>query len=661
MFSFPLLQGDPAIALNNVYSIVLTEKMAKKMFGDENPVDKTIKINNDNFTVSGILKDLPTNTEFDFEYMLPWDYLKKSGQDDTGWDNSSIHTYVQLRLNSSENSMNAKIKDIMQRHSNGQEDTELFLYPISKWHLYSKFENGKILGGRIETVRLFGLIAVVILLIACINFMNLGTARSEKRAKEVGIRKVAGANKGFLIGQFLGESILIAFISGLLALILVQICLPQFDLVVDKDLVIPYTNIYFWLATLAFIAVTGVIVGVYPAFFLSSFNPVAVLKGTFKKAHAYINPRKVLVVLQFTFAIILIISTIVVTQQIKYGQNREIGYQSGQLAYHWITGNLGDKYPLIKNELLNQGVATSVTKTGLPIIDKSGSTYDFQWEGKDPNDKTLFDLFSEDDGLVKTAGLKLVQGRDMDLTLFPADSMGCLLNEAAVKAMNLKSPLGQIIREGENNWHVVGVVKDFVTESPFKHVNPMVITGAKSSSFNVINMKLNAAHNTAENISALEKIFKRYNPDYPFENHFVDEVYGRKFEDTNRTAAFTGIFAGLTIFISCLGLFALAAYMAERRLKEIGVRKVLGASVLGITSLLSKEFLSLVAISFLIASPVAWYIMHIWLQEYSYRINIEWWMFMAAALLSFVIALITVSFQAIKAAIANPVKSLRTE
>ncbi|HZG25993.1 MAG TPA: ABC transporter permease [Chitinophagaceae bacterium] len=660
MFSFPLVQGEVTTALNDVNSIVLTEKMAKKMFGDENPMNEIVKLNNDNFTVTGILKDLPTNTEFDFEYMLPWAYLKKSGQDDTRWDNSSIHTYVQLKPNASGNLMNAKIKDIIKRHSDGQEDREVFLHPISKWHLYSKFENGEIVGGRVETVRLFGLIAVLILLIACINFMNLSTARSEKRAKEVGIRKVAGANKGYLVGQFLGESVVIAFIAGVLAMVIVQLCLPQFDILVDKQLSIPYGNIYFWLLTLLFIIATGFIAGVYPAFFLSSFKPVVVLKGTFKKAHAFVNPRKVLVVLQFTFAIILIISTIVVTQQIRYGQNREIGYQSGQLAYHWITGSLEDKYSLLKNQLLNQGIATSVTKTGSPITENIGTTYDFKWEGKDPGDKTLFDTFSEDEGLVKTAGLKLVQGRDMDLTQFPTDSMGCLLNEAAVKAMNLKSPLGQIIRENGNNWHVVGIVKDFVTESPFKHINPMVIMGGKSS-LNVINIKLNPANNTSQNISALEKLFKEYNPQYPFENHFVDEVYARKFQDTNRTAAFTSIFAGLTIFISCLGLFALAAYMAERRIKEIGVRKVLGASVLGITSLLSKEFLSLVGISFVVASPVAWYAMHTWLQGYSYRIQIEWWMFAAAAIISVVIALLTVSFQAIKAAIANPMRSLRTE
>jgi ABC-type antimicrobial peptide transport system permease subunit len=660
MFSFPFKQGNASTALKDVYSIVITEKMAKKMFGNENAINKIIKINSENFSVSGILKDLPTNTQFDFEYVLSWAYLIKTGQDDTNWGNNSIHTYVQLKPNIAEAAAGIKIKDIVKKHSNAQEDNEVFLHHISKWHLYSSFENGKIVGGRIETVRLFSIIAAFILLIACINFMNLSTARSERRAKEVGIRKVAGANKGLLIGQFLGESILIAFISGAIALFVVQLCLPQYNELVDKLLIVPYTNINFWLVALLFIVSTGLIAGIYPAFFLSSFKPVAVLKGTFKKAHALIKPRKVLVVLQFTFAIILIISTIVVTQQIKHAQNRETGYNPGQLVYHWITGDLEENYSFIKNQLISSEVATSVTKTSSPITEGMSESYDFQWKGKDPNDKTIFDRFSADEDIVKTAGLKLIQGRDMNLKEYPADSFACILNESAVKAMNFDNPLGQIIKDNNIDWHVVGVVKDFVLESPFKNIKPMVIEGSKSS-FNAIHIKLNAANSAEKNIDAIEKLFKAYNPKYPFEYHFIDEDYARKFNDTKRTATLTGLFAGLTIFISCLGLFALAAYMAQSRIKEVGVRKVLGASVLSITSLLSKEFLSLVVISLMMASPVAWYVMHKWLQGYSYRIEIEWWMFVVTAILSLMIALLTVSFQAIKAAVANPVKSLRTE
>jgi len=343
MFSFPLSQGNAKTVLNNVYSIVITEKMAKKMFGATDVINKVITIDKDNFTVTGILKDLPTNSSIDFEYILPWAYLVKSGGDDNYWGNNSVQTFVQLKPNTSEAFANAKIKDITKRHSNGLEEQEVFLHPMSKWHLHSSFENGKISGGRIETVRLFGIIAVFILLIACINFMNLSTARSEKRAKEVGIRKVAGANRSLLIGQFIGESVIISFIAGLLALLLVQLGLPSFDKLVGKELRIPYTSLSFWASSILFVLVTGFIAGSYPAFFLSSFNPATVLKGTFKKSHVAVNPRKILVVLQFSFAIILIICTLMVTQQIRYAQNRDAGYNRDQIVYVWIAGDLENR------------------------------------------------------------------------------------------------------------------------------------------------------------------------------------------------------------------------------------------------------------------------------------------------------------------------------
>ena len=660
MFSFPLSQGNAKTVLNNVYSIVITEKMAKKMFGATDVINKVITIDKDNFTVTGILKDLPTNSSIDFEYILPWAYLVKSGGDDNYWGNNSVQTFVQLKPNTSEAFANAKIKDITKRHSNGLEEQEVFLHPMSKWHLHSSFENGKISGGRIETVRLFGIIAVFILLIACINFMNLSTARSEKRAKEVGIRKVAGANRSLLIGQFIGESVIISFIAGLLALLLVQLGLPSFDKLVGKELSIPYTSLSFWASSILFVLVTGFIAGSYPAFFLSSFNPATVLKGTFKKSHVAVNPRKILVVLQFSFAIILIICTLMVTQQIRYAQNRDAGYNRDQIVYVWIAGDLDKNFQSFKNGLLRSGITSSVTRTASPLSFGFSDTWGIEWQGKDPNAKIDFDRYSEDEGLVKTAGLKIIQGRDMDLTNYPTDSSAMLLNESAAKAMGLKNPLGQLVRDGEDEYHIIGVVKDFLLGSPYEHAKPMIIEGAKSY-FNVVHIKLDAKKSTAESLIAIERLFKSANPEYPFEYHFIDEEYAAKFDDTQRTATLTGLFAGLTIFISCLGLFGLAAYMAENRVKEIGVRKVLGASVFNITALLSKEFLALVVISIIIASPIAWYAMHLWLQGYSYRINVQWWVFVMAGMLSIIVSLITVSFQAIKSAIANPVKSLRSE
>ncbi|MBX2925849.1 MAG: ABC transporter permease [Chitinophagaceae bacterium] len=661
MFSFPLVQGDPRKALENVYSIVVTEKMAKKMFGTEDPMNKIITIDQDHFTVTGVLKDLPLNTDFQFEYILPWAYMKKTGADDDYWGNNSIRTFVQLVAHANAASVNEKIKNTTIKHSNGAEEQEIFLHPIGKWHLYSNFENGEIVGGRIAIVRLFGVIAAFILLIACINFMNLSTARSEKRAKEVGIRKVAGANKGLLISQFMGESVMIAFIAGLLALLFVQLSLPSFNTLLGKAFEVPYANLYFWLTFILFIVFTGMIAGSYPAFFLSSFQPVAVLKGTFKKAHAAVNPRRILVVLQFTFAIVLIVSTLMVAQQIRYAQNRDIGYNREQIVYHWVTGDLTKNFPSLKNELISSGIASSVVRATGPLTANWSDTWGIQWQGKDPNDKTDFDRFTQDQGLVKMAGLKLVEGRDMDLVQFPTDSTAMIINESAAKAMKFKNPVGQIVIDDNVAYHIIGVIKDFVLSSPYEPTKPMIIEGCKNYFFNIINMKLTDRYSTAESLQQIEKLFKKYNPHYPFEYHFVDEDHSLKFRDTQRVATLTALFAGLTVFISCLGLFGLAAYMAENRIKEIGVRKVLGASVFNIAALLSREFLVLVLIAIVIASPIAWYAVYRWLQGYSYRIGMQWWVFGLAGGMAIFVSLITVSFQAVKAALANPVKSLRTE
>ena len=420
--------------------------------------------------------------------------------------------------------------------------------------------------------------------------MNLSTARSEKRSKEVGIRKVVGAPRSSLIIQFIGESILLALIAGILALGIVQLSLQGFNHLTDKRLFIEYSNIYLWLTGLGFVVFTGFLAGSYPAFFLSSFQPVKVLKGTFKAVNALITPRKVLVVLQFTFAIVLIICTIIVRQQIGHAQNRETGYDKNNLIFTFLTGDIEKNYPLIKNDLLASGAASSVSKTSAPLTQGWSDSWGFDWQGKDPNDKTDFDRYSADENMAGTAGFQFVQGRDFDLKQFPTDSVGVILNESAVKAMNFKKPIGQIVKDDDISWHVVGVIKDFILESPYYPTRPMVIEGAKGW-FNTLHIKLNSHNPTAQNLKKAEAIFKRYNPEYPFEYHFIDEDYAKKFEDEQRSGTLSALFAGLTIFISCLGLFGLATYMAENRIKEIGVRKVLGASVAGIAALLSKEFL----------------------------------------------------------------------
>lgn len=662
VFTFPLIKGNAAQVLNDMHSIVLTESLAKNLYGKEDPIGKVIKIDNkENFTVTGVLKDLPNNTRFKFEYLIPWAYKRSVGDDDQYWGNNSTRTYVLLKDNASLASANAKMKVLKPKYDPDEPKWEMFLYPMDRWHLYSNFENGVEDGsGRITFVKLFAIVAAFILLIACINFMNLGTARSEKRAKEVGIRKVVGARKYSLVSQFVGESILLAFIAGLFAIIVVQLTLGAFNRLTDKELFIPYGSPLFWLAAVGFIVFTGFLAGSYPAFFLSSFQPVKVLKGTFKKSQSPVTPRKILVVLQFTFAIVLIICTIIVKQQIDFAQNRQTGYNKDNLVYHVFTGDLEKNYLMIKNELLSQGIATSVTKTSAPITQSWSDGWGQEWEGKDPNDKTDFFRYNEDENLGETAGLQFVMGRDFDLHKYPTDSTGMIINESALKVMKFKDPIGKIVKDNGTDWHIVGVIKDFILTSPYTPTKPMLISGAKSW-FNVIMMRFNPARATSQNLQQAERIFKKYNNEYPFAYRFVDEEYESKFKSEQRVGTLAALFSGLTIFISCLGLLGLAIFMAESRIKEIGVRKVLGASVSGLVALLSKDFLKLVSVAFLLATPIAWWAMYKWLSDYPYRVTIQWWVFLSAGLLSLGIALITVSYQAIRAALSNPVDSLRTE
>jgi len=652
--------------LSSNNNIVITQKLAKQLFGNEEAMGKTIRVDSaDYFIVSGVLKDLPNNTNFSFQYLLPWTYFTKIGQDDKIWTNNSIKTYVLLKPNVSQAGFDAKIKNIIIDHANAKDGekttTEEFTQLVSDTWLYAKQENGNYIGGRIEVVKLFSIIAVFILLIACINFMNLSTARSEKRAKEVGIRKAVGAQKSSLIVQFIGESMLLSFLSAIVAILIVQLSLSSFNELVGKRLFIDFGNPYYWFFGAGFILLTGLLAGSYPAFFLSAFQSVKVLKGTFKASGAMVTPRKVLVVLQFTFAITLIICTIIVQHQINYAQSRDTGYSRDNLVYTGLQGEVNKHYAVIKAALLNEGAATSVTKSMSPVTQTYSDGWGYAWPGSTPADgKVDFIKMASDADFVKTMGLQLLQGRDIDINNYPADSTAMLLNETAVKVMRLKDPIGQIVKNDGKDWHVVGVIKDFIYQSPYENISQLAVHGP-AAWFNVMHVKLNPAKPIAEDLAIMEKIYKTYNPQYPFEYTFIDQEYATKFDSEKRTSGLATLFTGLTIFISCLGLFGLATYMAENRIKEIGIRKVLGASVTGISTLLSKDFLKLVIISFVIASPIAWWSMSKWLQSYTYRITIQWWMFGGVGLLSILIALSTVSYQAIKAAVANPVKSLRSE
>lgn len=661
MFSFPLLRGNPTTVLNGANTLVVTEKLAQKLFGNADPMGRTVKLNNkDFFTITGVLKDLPTNTRFNFEYLLSWAYNRQNGNDDEYWGNNSTQTYVELKPKSKLASIEPKLKLLRKQYDKDDPKGEFFLYPMSRWRLYSSFTHGIENGGLIDFVKLFGLIAVFILLIACINFMNLSTARSEKRAKEVGIRKASGAQRGSLIAQFLGESILIAFLAGIAALGIVQASLPAFNTLTDKLLSVPYSQGYAWVFFMGFVLVAGLLAGSYPAFFLSSFKPVNVLKGHFRKVNALITPRKVLVVLQFTFAVMLIISTIIVREQIQYARDRNVGYAKDNLIYHSLTGDIGKNYELIKNELMDGQIAVSISKTSAPLTQGWSNSWGFQWAGKAKDDKTIIDRYVADDKLIKTTGLQLVQGRDFDLKQYPSDSTAMILNESAVKLMGFKKPIGQVVQDNGRDWHVVGVIKDFILQSPYFPTKPMAIEGSKGW-LSIMHIKLNPANTTEQNLRKAEAIFKKYNPEYPFDYKFIDLEYARKFDNEQRIATLSGLFAGLTIIISCLGLIGLATFTAQQRTKEIGIRKVLGASILSVVALLSKDFVRLVVISILIASPIAWYAMDKWLADYEYKVQIQWWMFVLAGLLAVGIALLTVSFQSIKAALINPAKSLKTE
>ncbi len=659
MFSFPLLEGDVNHALDDVNSIVITQDLAKRLFGSDDAMGKVITLDNKgSYKVTGILKNLTGNTAFDFNYLISL----QANENNYGnaWDNNTYYTYVQLKPGVSIDAFNNKIKHEVNKYAPDTKD-EVFLYSIIEQHLYSNFENGKPAGGRIDTVHLLIIIGLLIVLIACINFMNLSTAQSQKRAKEVGVRKVVGAGKFKLIIQFLCESILITSIAGILSLLFVALTLPAFNRLIGESLSLNFKNPVLWLSLFAFILFTGLLAGSYPAFFLSAFKPVKVLKGSVISVKGAFSPRKILVVTQFSIAIVLIISTLIVYRELKHVQNRDTGYNINNLAEVPVEGDVRKNYDIIKSELINKGAVTAMCKNSLGVTVDGATSSVYSWEGSVDEDKNInFSRVGADGDFIKTTGLTLLAGRDINLKTYPYDTASVLLNEAAVKAMRIKNPVGKYVNTGNGKRTIAGVFKNFIIGSPYDNVKPMVVLGTNYWTYNII-MRFNPANNMATNLRIAAEVFKKYNPAYPFTYHFVDEEYAQKFASEQQTGILAALFAGLTIFISCLGLFGLATYIAENRIKEIGIRKVLGASVANITNMLAKEFVLLVIISITIATPIGWFAMNKWLQNYTYRIDIQWWMFAIPGLAAVLIAVLTVSSQAIKAAVANPVKSLRSE
>jgi putative ABC transport system permease protein len=670
IFRYPLIQGDARNLLSDPYSIVLSQATAAALFGSVNPMGKMVKIDNfHDLRVSGILKDIPSNSSLQFSFIVPFAYyvatdegVKRSLND---WNNNSFQTFVALQPNASYAALALKLKGTLVKYSPkyfAQTKAELFLEPLKDWHLYSEYRNGVASGGLIEYVRMFALIGILILVIACINFTNLATARSEKRAREVGVRKALGSNRKDLIFQFLTESMTLTSVAFLLSLLLVVLALPAFNNLTHAVISIPFSSAYFWLVMLSFVVFTGLLSGSRPAFYLSSFNPVKVLKGSLQTGKAGNLPREILVVLQFSCSVALIISTIIIYQQIQHAKDRPVGYDASRLIMTDATGELTRSYEAFKNQMLASGVVSSVTKSSSPVTDLWASNSVTSWSGQLPGETLSLAIIGVSDAdYFKTLGMQMKSGRNFTGNL-GADSLSVVLNEAAVKRMRYKDPIHQVI-----TWHtvqqratVVGVVKDALMASPFSSSVPTIFIYQPSWS-SVVTYRLSPRVGTRAALAKLAPIFTRYNPAIPFQYHFVDESYASKFDFESLVGKLAGLFASLAIMISCIGLFGLAAYMAEKRTKEIGIRKVLGASVLQVWLLLSKEFVILVVISCLIASPVSWYYLHYWLMKYQYRITIGPGVFLLAGVGSIALTLLTISFQAVKAALMNPVKSLRME
>ena len=659
MFDFSLISGDRSRIFDSPLSLVLTEELAYKLFGEEDPVGKTVNLHGEvDVTVTGILKDLPGNTEFHIQALLPWSLLKLLEYESDFWGNNSAQTYVELHPQTNVDLFDQQIKDVIRLNSDVEAD--ILLHPLNKWRLYSRFENGVQAGGRITIIKMLCTVSGMVLLIACINFMNLSTARSEKRSKEVGIRKVSGGDRTSLITQFLMESILITTIAGMLSLTMVTLLLPLFNTFIDQQVNIPFDEPLFWVAYMGIIILTGILAGSYPAFFLSSFRPVAVLKGVFKANKSNFTSRQVLVVVQFTFAIISIAAAVIVHQQYQHALKREAGFDKDQLVYIPYYGGIKDHFSAFREELLQSDAVSSITRTLSPLSQGYAAGPGVEWPGKSATDRTVFDYFSSDANLVRTAGLELLEGRDIDVFAFPSDSSAVLLNETAVKGMGLTDPIGQKIGHIDREWEVVGVIKDFVLYSPFERTAPMVIHGPHFW-YEIVHLRLNPQREVKENLEKIEQVARKYNGDINLAIHFVDEEYAGKFHSVERTANLTTVFCMVAIFISCMGRFGLASFMAEQRSKEIGISKVLCSSVSAIMILLSRDFIKLVLIAMVFALPASWYVMKIFLQGFSYRIELEWYHFALTAITALLIAIITVSGQAFKTAIRNPVDSLSNE
>jgi putative ABC transport system permease protein len=663
MFSFPLVQGDPKTVLTEPNTVLISRKLAEKYFGKENPLQKAIQVSRERqYRVVGILQDVPANSTLKFDWLMPMtDYIRNSQVNPDSWGNNNIKSAVMLKPEADPSTIDFKIKNLIGQHSSDNKNITMFLHPASDWYLRNDFKQGVYTGGgRIVYVRLFGFVAIFVLLIACINFMNLSTARATQRAKEVGVRKVAGAGRRVLIRQFLGESLLLTLGSGALALLLIALVLPAFNDLLGKQIGVEWNNPLYLAVYAGVLLVTSLLAGLYPAFVLSAHQPITALKGVRVQAGSGgVRIRQSLVVLQFTLSILLIIGTLVVNQQISYIRNKNLGYTKENVLWFSTEDLNYQRYELARSHFQNIPGVKATTVGNTVFNGPTNRDIGLQWPGKVPGDKTLFAILNGDEGMVPTMGLTLVEGRNFS-DAFGTDSTNILINEEAARRMQLKNPVGVPISFGdERQGTVIGVVKDFHLSSIHSPIEPTVITYQPHFTW-ITFVKLDGK-NTPATLSKLEGAYKSLLPGYPFEYHFLDQEFDKMYKSENQIGQLANWFSALTIFISCLGLFGLASFTVERRTKEIGVRKVLGASIGSVFALISSEFVALVALSLLLAAYPAWYLMNNWLSKFAYHYEISGWLFGVAGILAMGIALVTVSYQSIKAALMNPVKSLRSE
>jgi putative ABC transport system permease protein len=663
MFSYPLIEGDPKTALKEQGNIAISRKMAELFFGSPSQaMGQSMRYENSlNFVVTAVFENLTSQSSLKFDFLLSWEAHKKLLQSAS----NEFRTYLELSAGTDVKKVEQKINSFLQTRVPGQDGVKIQagLQPYGDQYLHNIFVHGVPEGGRIEYVEIFSGVAIFILIIACINFMNLSTARSVKRAKEVGLRKVVGSSRWQLIYQFYGEALLFAFLALVLSVAFLYLLLPAFNQFTGKQISLPDTRVSFWVSLALLTASTGIVAGSYPALYLSSLRPVRILKGVMRFSQSAVWFRKGLTVFQFVLSIFLIIATLVISRQTSYVQNTHLGYDRNNLLYIRIEGELSKQpnYLLFKDRVSKMpGVAMVDRSSEAPHAMDFVVTDPVNWEGKQKNALVGFKPTSVGFDFVKLMNLKLAAGRDFSRDVATDSSDAFLVNEEAVRQMGMKNPIGKWVSAWDKKGHIIGVLKDFHTQSLREPILPIIIDVKEYEYFGVIIARTQEGK-TTEALASLSKAYKEINPNYPFVFQFVDEEYKNLYKNEQIISKLSILFAVLAILISCLGLLGLVVFSAEQRIKEIGVRKVLGASLNQIITLFSKEFLKLILVAFLIAVPVGWYFMNQWLGDFAYRIALSWWIFALAGFSSLAIALLTVSYQAVKSGLANPVKSLRTE